>query len=158
MEDSGAWFECLKDMTPRSLENGVETLRRGGDNGKFVEFPPNPVQFRRLCLAYYVSLGLPSATDAYQQIRGLANKNRPHPAVKFTAKKLGAGFFEMENEREARMLFDQMYAKVCHSARLGHEFPDSREPLFVEKPRTHSVAIAALNALKQHVGASSCRL
>ena len=157
-QDSGAWFEVLKDLTPRSLENGIETLRCGGDNGKFVEFPPNALQFRKLCLAYYDSLELPSVAEAYQQIRGLSNKNRPHVAVKFTAKQLGASFFEMDNERKAYVLFKTMYAKVCHLARLGHTLPETPGPLFVEKTKTPSVAFAALSALKRHVGASSCRL
>ena len=157
-QDSGTWFEVLKDLTPRALENGLETLRCGGDNGKFVEFPPNAVQFRKLCLAYYASLDLPSVDEAYQQIRGLSNKNRPHTAVKFTAKQLGPGFFEIENERKAHAVFKKMYLKVCHLARLGHTLPETPGPLFVEKPRTPSVAFAALKALKQHVGAPSCRL
>ena len=71
-EDTGTWFECLKDLTPRAIDNGIETLRCGGANGKYAQFPPNPVEFRMLCLAYYANLHLPSEAIAYEEITGRA--------------------------------------------------------------------------------------
>lgn len=55
MEDSGVWLETLKDLTPRALDNGIETLRSGGAGDAFCEYPPNPMQFRKLCLAFMLS-------------------------------------------------------------------------------------------------------
>ena len=150
-EDTGTWFECLKDLTPRAIDNGIETLRCGGANGKYAQFPPNPVEFRMLCLAYYANLHLPSEAIAYEEITGRAN--RPCPAVKFTAKKLGADFFKMKDDRVARELFNKTYAKVCHLVRMGHELPDELEPLLLNKPISRDVGKSHLKALIQHLGA-----
>jgi hypothetical protein len=149
-DTTGTWFECLKDLTPLAIENGIETLRRGGANGKYAQFPPNPVEFRMLCLDYYEHLNLPSVAVAYEEITGRAN--RPCAAVKFTAKKLGADFFEIKDERVARVIFEKMYAKVCHLVRMGHELPDEPEPLLLQKPISRDVGKSHLKALKQHLG------
>jgi len=150
-DTTGTWFECLKDLTPHAIDNGIETLRCGGANGKYAQFPPNPVEFRMLCLAYYEHLNLPSVAVAYEEMTGRAN--RPSAVVKFTAKKLGAGFFEIKDERVARVMFEKMYAKVCHLVRMGYELPDEPEPLLLRKPISRDVGKSHLKALKQHLGA-----
>ena len=150
------WFETLKDLTPCALENGIETLRRGGAGDAFCEYPPNPMQFRKLCLAFYAELRLPSVADAYREIKHRAYTTTPHwshRAVKFTAKKLSDGFLAIEDEREAYAQFKKTYAKVCHLARMGFEIPDIHEPLLLGKPTNREAALTHLKQLKQHLGA-----
>ena len=149
------WLETLKDLTPHALDNGIETLRIGGAGDAFCEYPPNPMQFRKLCLAFYGELRLPSVSDAYNEIKRRAYTTTPHwshKAVKFTAKKLSDGFLAIEDEREAYILFKKTYAKVCHLARMGLEIPDIREPLLLGKPASRESALVHLRQLKQHLG------
>ena len=155
IEDSGVWFETLKDLTPRALDNGIEILRSGEAGDAFCEYPPNPMQFRKLCLAFYAEVRLPSVADAYNEIKRRAYTTSPHwshLAVKFTANKLSENFLAIDDERAAYTLFKKTYAKVCHLARMGLEIPDIREPMLLGKPASRESALAHLKQLKQHLG------
>ena len=44
-QDSGVWFETLRDLTPIALESGLERLRALSGGTKFAEYPPNCLQF-----------------------------------------------------------------------------------------------------------------
>jgi hypothetical protein len=132
----------------------LELLRTGKAGNKLAEFPPNPVEFRKLCLSYNEGLRLPSDSEAYLQLMG--RSNRPHPAVQFTAKKLAHDFQEREDNRETYLKFQAVYHKVCHLVRMGHAFPNSPEPIFLEKPKNETVAKAHLRQIRQLLGASPC--
>lgn len=158
--DSGAWFESLKDLTPLALENGLETLRSGRAGNQFATFPPNCLEFRGLCLAYYEGLRLPSTADAYRDYRQYARSgkwNNAHDAVKLTAKKLGARFLTIERDMDAYPRFKKMYAQVCHLARLGIELPQVETPVLLGKPTNSEAARMHLSHLKQHLGVRSCQ-
>ena len=68
--DSGIWLETLQDLTPKALESGLMRLKQLKGAKAFIEFPPNCLQFRALCLAFYEELHLPTARDAYVEIKG----------------------------------------------------------------------------------------
>ncbi|KTD39635.1 hypothetical protein Lmor_0001, partial [Legionella moravica] len=67
--DNGTWFDTLKGLTPKALESGMERLRNLSGNGKFAEYPPNCLQFKALCMAFYDDLKLPKASDAYWEFK-----------------------------------------------------------------------------------------
>ena len=96
--DDGVWFATLKDLTPKALVSGVERLMTLSPGDKFCDFPPNCLQFRALCLSFYSELGLPKVMDAYREIENrmyLTNVAWIHPAVEYTAAKLGSDFLNM---------------------------------------------------------------
>ncbi len=110
------WFDSLKALTPKALESGMERLKSLSAGQKFCEFPPNCLQFKSLCLAFYDDLRLPKASDAYQEIKMMAyrsNQHWSHEVVKFTASRLTAKFYAIEQEQEAYALFKKSYEQVC---------------------------------------------
>lgn len=159
--DSGAWFESLKDLTPQALENGLETLRRGGLGNKFKTYPPNCLEFRDLCLTYYESLSLPSTADAYRDYRQYVCtgnwSSNVHRAVLLTVKKLGDDFLMIERDVDAYPKFKIVYDQVCHLARLGIELPMVKLPVRLGKPSSRELARMHLHQLKQHLGVRLCQ-
>ena len=125
-QDSGVWFETLRDLTPIALESGLERLRTLSGGAKFAEYPPNCLQFRALCLAFYEELNLPQVGAAYKEIRLRSYVNShywSHPVVKFTASKLPVDFLMIENEQKAYALFVEAYTQVCNLVKQGHKLP-----------------------------------
>jgi hypothetical protein len=133
----------------------MERLANLSGQGKFSEYPPNCLQFKALCLAFYEDLKLPKAYEAYREI-----KNRPftrkstwsHPVVKLTATHLPADFLLIEQENEAYRKFEEAYDEVCKMVRQGHEIPETDEPKRIEAPRTKAVAQSHLQQIKRRLG------
>src|SRR4051812_46957134 len=57
--DSGTWYEVLRDLTPKALDTGLEKIRILSAGWQFIDYPPNALQFRAICLSFYDDLGLP---------------------------------------------------------------------------------------------------
>ncbi|HGU7212574.1 TPA: hypothetical protein ACTEN1_002869 [Legionella pneumophila] len=155
-KDSGAWFDALNELTPKALESGVARLRNLAGNGKFAEYPPNCLQFKALCMAFYDDLGLPKARDAYQEITNSIYKSNPrwsHPLIEFIAQRLPENFFSIEQEAQAFGHFSRLYTEVCHLVKQGHELPESIKNKRAVPTRTPSVAHMHLQQIKHHIGA-----
>lgn len=134
----------------------MERLKNLSGGNKFVEFPPNCLQFKSLCLAFYEDLRLPKAAVAYREIKqNLYGKPRPwsHKIVKFTAARLPANFLLIEQEQEAYALFNAAYEKVCNLVRQGHEVPEIPEPTFLCRTSSKAIAQHYLQQIRQQLGA-----
>lgn len=127
VEDSGIWYQVLKDLTPKAIEMGIERLITMQTGLKFAEFPPSPMQFRAICLDVFGDLKLPPASQVYQDIEWLnrgINQYSMHPLSRYIATKLPKKFYEMDALHERYEIFNQVYEKVCHLIRQGHKIPD----------------------------------
>lgn len=155
-KDRGSWVDTLKDLTPVALESGLERLKKLSAGDKFVEYPPNCLQFKALCLAFYEDLRLPKASDAYLEIRNKAYSNKiswSHAVVKFIAQKLGIDFFDIKQEAEAYKQFKDIYNDVCHLVRQGVELPKVEARVMLVRAPDKAIAKQHLQHIKQRLGA-----
>lgn len=156
-KDNGTWFEALNDLTPKALESGMARLRNLSGEGKFIEYPPNCLQFKALCLAFYDDLNLPKPSLAYREIKNSTYKTSvswSHPLTEFIANKLPDDFFKMEQEGVAYAVFKNIYEQACRLVQQGHEIPKTKAPHRVRPTQTPEVARAYLNQIKHHIGVS----
>jgi hypothetical protein len=156
IEDTGEWFECLKDLTALALHNGIEKLRYLEAGHEFAKYPPNCMEFRALCLGFYSELRLPSVIDAYRETRSRSYYTSPrwsHPVVKYTAEQLSTQFLAIDDEAEAYKLFKKAYTQVCQLVKQGHEIPHINKPVMLPKPASKHIAQTHLQKLRQHLGA-----
>lgn len=154
--DNGTWLEVLKTLTPKALESGMERIRNLSGNGKFAEYPPNCLQFKALCQAFYDDLNLPSASIAYREIRNSVYKsdlNWSHSLIAYVAHKLPENFFLIEQEHVAYSIFKTIYHQVCDLLKQGHELPRVASTFSIKKTKNPEMARAYLSQIKQYIGA-----
>ena len=133
----------------------MERLKKLAGNSKFAEFPPNCLQFRGLCLAYYEELNIPRAIDAYREIKGREFKrNAPwsHEIVQYIAAKLPRDFLLIHQESQAYAIFEGIYKRVCHLVKQGHSLPKVSDTLMFKKESNPEHAKMHLHAIKQRLG------
>lgn len=155
VSDSGVWFMALKDLTPKALESGIERLMNLSHGKQFCDFPPNPLQFRALCLGFYEQLRLPSASDAYREIKSrsyITSENWSHSVVKYTAKRLGIQFLETDDDAKTYAQFKRVYEQVCHLVKQGHEVPEIKDPIMRVEKNPVNNAKTHLNQMRQLLG------
>lgn len=131
-------------------------LRNLAGQGKFVEFPPNCLQFKGLCMAFYDDLRLPKRLDAYREIKNSVykkNKAWSHELIEYIAMRLPDDFFKIERDNEAYALFKEVYDKVCDLVKQGHELPQALAPQRTMPVRNMAIAHAHLKQMMQQVGA-----
>lgn len=157
--DSGIWFDVLGDLSPKALETGVMRLKGLSGGTKFCDWPPNPLNMRALCMAFYEELNLPSAANAYREIKNMRSSTRKHwshAVVKFTASRLPSGFLSGDNEQQLYMRFKAIYEQVCNLVKQGNEIPnlnDIREPAAcLQAPVNRNIGHLHLAAMKQRLG------
>ena len=157
--DSGIWFDVLGDLSPKALETGVARLKGLSGGTKFCDWPPNPLNMKALCLAFYDELKLPSAAEAYREIknmRGATRKSWSHAVVKFTACRLPSGFLNSDNEQQLYMRFKAVYEQVCNLVKQGNEIPglnEIKEPaVCLPAPVNRNIGHSHLAAMKQRLG------
>lgn len=152
VQDSGIWLETLQDLTPKALESGMMRLKQLKGAKAFIEFPPNCLQFRALCLSFYEELHLPKASEAFQEIRGRAYTSTnywSHPVVKYIAHNLPDDFLLMDQEKNAYVLFEKLYQGICDLVRQGHDIPEVAEPKFLMRQPNYEMGKRYLKILKQ---------
>jgi len=152
--DKGVWADALKDLTPIAIESGLERLKKLSAGDKFTEYPPNCLQFKSLCLAYYEDLRLPKASDAYLEIRNMAYSNKvgwSHEVVKFIAQKLPIDFLNINQEAVAYKQFKEAYNEVCNLVRQGVELPKMERRMMIIRTPNKEIAKQHLNAIKQQL-------
>lgn len=155
-KDNGTWFEALNGLTPKALESGMERLRNLSGNGKFVEFPPNCLQFKALCVAFYEELRLPKVIDAYREVLRLGRDENPRWSSKLIgciAKRMPDEFFLIEQEHLAYAVFKEVYGQVCEFVKQGHELIEPKEQHQVRRIPSRDIARTHLQQIKQHIGA-----
>ena len=133
----------------------MERLKKLSAGAKFTEFPPNCLEFKALCLAFYNDLRLPKASDAYCEIKNKAYSSSihwSHPAVKFTAQKLSIEFLTLD-DATAYPLFKAAYEEVCHLVRQGHSLPGMPDRVMLPRTPNKELARRHLQQIKQHLGA-----
>ena len=160
--DCGIWLETLSDLTPKALESGMARLKGLSAGTKFCDWPPNPLQFKALCKAYYEDLLIPSPGEAYLEIKNsqyLTRQAWSNNIVKFMASRLPSDFLKIEDGKRAYALFKAAYEQVCNLVKQGHaisELTDLHDPAMqLKKPQTLSVAQRHLAAMKQQLGVQS---
>lgn len=153
--DNGTWFETLNGLTPIALESGMNRLKNLSGNGKFAEYPPNCLQFKAMCLAFYDELDLPNASIAYREIKNSVYKTAlcwSHPLVAFIAQRLPEDFFLIEQENVSYTVFKTIYEQVCDLVKQGHVIPKINRPLRAKNRRNPEVARENLNKIKKYIG------
>lgn len=129
LQDNGLWLDVLGHLTPKALESGIQRLKDLTGNGRFLDFPPNCLQFKAICMAYYDDLGLPKAHDVLREIgnfRHSLSHQWSHPLVEFIVNRLPSNFFFIADEQEAYALFKTLYKEVTDLIKQGHEIPTSK--------------------------------
>lgn len=154
-DKQGTWLDTLKDLTPIALESGMKRLKALSAGEKFVEFPPNCLQFRAICLSYYSELSLPTVGAAFNEIT--ANyydlSKIENPILKYIASKLTPAFFQIRQPNEAFQQFKSVYEKVSSLIKQGHTLPEVNLSTSQALPRSQAVASTHLNAMKTMLGA-----
>lgn len=108
----------------------MDRLKNLSGNGKFAEFPPNCLQFKALCMAFYEELGLPNKRDAYRDIMNsvyIENPRWSHALIKFIANRLPDNFFLIEHKLISDRIFKEVYEQVCDLVKQGHELSETQE-------------------------------
>jgi len=156
-KDSGVWFETLKELTPKALESGMARLTNLSAGQKFCEFPPNCLQFKSLCLAFYDDLRLPKVHDAYREIKSRAygiDSRWSHAVVKYTAMRLPQDFYAIEQEHIAYDLFKAAFKQVCSLVKQGHPIPEVTATPRLPKVADKNIAQYYLKQMRQQLGVS----
>lgn len=123
-DEAGIWQTALSLLSKHDIEYGVKKLML---TNKYTTFPPNPMQFRELCLSRRDSLRLPSLKDAYIEARNFHDTKDyvwTHHAVKFCAVKLGGEALRSPYEKKLFKDFKALYEKVCLAVEQGISLPD----------------------------------
>ncbi|MFT4058921.1 MAG: hypothetical protein QM652_05170 [Legionella sp.] len=153
IEDNGLWYEVLNDLTPRALESGVDRIIKGSHYSKY---PPNAMEFRKLCEGFYEDVNIPSSSEAFNEIRLSTYRNKcnwSHPIVAYIASKLSASFYDMEKDVEAYSVFIRIYEQVRSLLYQGHELPQFTVPKKIEKEKNPEIAQKHLAHIRQLLGA-----
>lgn len=161
-KDDGTWFETLKDLTPHALAGGIERIMTLKAGLKFAEFPPNAMQFKALCLAFYdEDIKLPSITRTFDEICDFVNSGSmhfSHPIVKYIASKMDENFYQHARDRRYHACKDslqQVYDAACYVLRQGFELPEVILHPRCIRTSTPAVARKHLNSFKLHLSGKS---
>ena len=155
VRDCGVWLETLQGLTPKALESGMMRLKQLKGAQTFIDYPPNCLQFRGLCLAFYEALKLPSASEAYREVKSKYYSSSTywsHKVVKYIASKLPQNFLLIEQEARAYEIFERLYHEVCHLVRQGHDIPDVEEPRLLTVKPNYDVGKRHLSLMKRQLG------
>ena len=155
------WLSVLKSLTPKALESGIARLKDLAGDCRFTQYPPNSLEFKALCLAFYNNLRLPSAHDAFLEMQSnsriCSTRHRwSHEVVRFTVSRLPADFLKIDDDIKAKRAFKRVYEQVCHLVKQGHDLPPIlNEPvIFRKRPQPNPlIARKYLDAMKQRLGA-----
>jgi hypothetical protein len=116
---------CTAEMIKRGLDRCVT---------EFESWPPNPLEFRALCLPRAEDFGLPSEQEAFAQIVG--NVKERHPSVVLTMRTMGSDLFTLRHadEKKARSMFAAEWAKTIQFVAEGGELPEPEKQI-PERPQ-----------------------
>ena len=112
------WQMVASNCTPEMLKRGLDRCVE-----QFESWPPNPIEFRALCLPQAEDLGLPSEDQAFAQAVG--NVKERHPSVLLTMRNMGSDLFTLRHsdEKKARKMFAEAWARTVNFVANGGELP-----------------------------------
>ena len=128
-EPTKEWEMVASNCTPEMLKRGVDRCVK-----EFQSWPPNPLEFRSLCLPRAEDFGLPSEPEAFAQVVG--NVKERHPSVVLTMRNLGSSLFTLRHadEKKAKSMFAEEWAKTVQFVAEGGELPEPEKQI-PERPQ-----------------------
>jgi len=124
--DNGFWSEVLADLDEANIMHGLRKIKNLETDGKFDEFPPNALQFKKLCLGLDKDYGLPTPGRAFNEMVQNIDASNPHwshHAVVYSAYLIGRDDIKKLDTVSLYRVFKEVYAKVCAEVRAGKEIP-----------------------------------
>lgn len=121
-DDTGMWNEALNDLSEREIEYGFSLIVKGKTDGEYDKFPPNPAQFRKLCLTN-TGKSIPGVGSAFNEAATNASalmNQWSHPFIKVAAEKVGMDKLDKLPVHISYPLFVTEFERVCKQARLTH--------------------------------------
>lgn len=148
VDRNGVWTLTLSAMSEDDINYGFKKLVL---SEKFETFPPNPKQFRALCLSRYGAQALPSVGEAFNEAKNYFNygtRIMSHKAILFCALKVGETAFLEENEHVLYQRFKSLFQKVELAISQGLSLPTM--PCTVQsKVRNKSLGRDSLNQIRK---------
>jgi hypothetical protein len=134
-----AWINVLDGLSFESVQNGISRTCREYERG---DFPPNPLDFRLLCMPTNEDLGLPSDDDAFNQAVG--NASEKHPSVIHTLRNMGDEVYKLRRSEsgKAEKIFKKHWDKTVEHVMAGGELPEVEKQV-EDKPVKASTETAA---------------
>ena len=123
------WEMVASNCTPEMLKRGLDRCVE-----QFESWPPNPIEFRALCLPQAEDLGLPNEDQAFAQAVG--NVKERHPSVLLTMRNMGSDLFTLRHsdEKKARKMFADEWARTINFVASGGELPEPEKQI-PERPK-----------------------
>ena len=118
-----AWISVLDGLSLERVQLGLARTCQDYEKGGF---PPNPLDFRLLCMPTNEDLGLPSDEDAFNQAVG--NASEKHPSVVRTLREEMSSNevykLRRSESEKARTLFKKHWDKTIEFVMQGGELPE----------------------------------
>jgi hypothetical protein len=128
---NGVWHQSLSLVSADDIEYGFKKLLL---TDKYNTFPPNPMQFRELCIRSEKK-ALPSVKDAYLEAKHFHDSDThiwSHHAVKFCAIKTSTKLLHSSDSHEdiqkSWEQFKELYEKVILAVNGGLNLPHIEKP------------------------------
>lgn len=118
---------------------------------RFAEYPPNPTQFRSICLGFYSDIKLPSKKEVFNEIQSLSwrkNDRNLHPLVRYIARSLPKSFYQTDYLYLVWEQFVRVYDQVCDLIYQGHALPEIPAASPMPKVSSEKTAKAHLSQMK----------
>lgn len=120
------WTKTLAEVHPNLIGVGIEKLR---NDPRYTTWPPNPMEFKALCVPAPEDYGFPSVEEAYQQA---ANSIWKFPIVYFAA--LGAGTKKVRELHPDKIFpkfkreYNNLLNVVYHNGPEVLQWPEGMDP------------------------------
>lgn len=150
VDETGVWEMTLSLLSEEDIAFGLKKLML---DDSYQQFPPNPKQFKALCIDKQRLLGLPSTKDAYLEARMFFDCKThiwSHHSVKFSAIKTGEDLLVSAREQVAWPRFKEIYERAVLAVKNGIQLPrlDIKEET---KQMNLAVGRHYLNQIKQQL-------
>ncbi len=142
----GVWLGVLQGVTPAMLEQGVNNMSALG-----LEWPPNAVKFRTLCLPTREQLGIPTAAGAYRlaqlELAKPADQrdwSQLHPIVFWSVQGVGDIFnWKQLDVVSNQKRFDESYEVIYQRLLRGGTLSPVPQLHLLERDKNPSGAVSA---------------
>lgn len=147
---------AVDGLDPEMIRKGLNAMVA---SGRFSKFPPNPMEFRALCMPTAEELGLPAEGEAFWQAVNWSRlpPEKKHPAVlKFMQILIAEDRqweFRRMDEDKARKLFDKTWVKIVDFVASGGQLPEIPKEIEDKPTRADKIkTMAGLAELNQLFG------
>lgn len=119
------WINAMTGIKAEMIKVGLE--RMACDNA-FLTWPPNPLEFRFLCLPRGEDLGLPSFEEAYAQ--ATKSNTDKHQSVVYAINLMADPFaFRQAKAAQANDMFQEAWNKTLEFVMAGGVLPEKVEEI-----------------------------